>query len=117
MTKKDVRGYLEDFIGRIERIEAFSQYGRDAFFENDMMQDGIIRNFEVLGEIVKRLDGEFTAQHPLIPWRRIAGFRDFLVHHYERISLELVWQIIEDELPSLKASVQIILDAINEGDD
>lgn len=65
---------------RILRIEAFSAEGRDAFIADLMAQDAIIRNFEVMGEAVKRVPDSVRDQSPGIPWRKIAGFRDVLIH-------------------------------------
>lgn len=81
------------------------------------MQDAIIRNFEVMGEIVKRLGFEFTAQYPLIPWRRIAAFQDVVVHDYEGISLELIWQTIESELPALRSHIEALIETLPLGDE
>lgn len=106
---KDAKGYLEDLLERIDRVIEFSQDGRDAFFASKLLQDAIFRNFEVMGEIVKRLDKSFTDQHPQIPWRRIAGFRDVLIHDYEGVSLEVVWEVIERDLDTLRPSVELLL--------
>lgn len=68
-----------------------------------MIQDAVIRNFEVIGEAVKGLSIPFKDQHPSIPWKQIAGMRDFLIHVYFGVKLETVWQTIAKDLPPLKS--------------
>ena len=69
----------------------------------------MIRNFEVIGEATKQLSMELRQQYPEIPWRRIAGFRDVLIHDYMGIDLDEVWDVVERNLPDLKGKVEVIL--------
>jgi uncharacterized protein with HEPN domain len=94
---KDDRLYLDQILERIARIEDFPNDGREAFWESLMMQDAVIRNFEVIGEAVKRLSPELQSHHPDVPWRRIADFRNVLIHDYDEVKLPLVWNIIQNE--------------------
>lgn len=106
---KDDKAYLLDLLERIQRVEAFTQNGREEFFQSILIQDGVIRNFEVMGEIVKRLSQELKQNHPEVPWRQIAGFRDILIHEYLGIDLQRVWNVIEQNLSDLKAQIQLIV--------
>ncbi|MFN8419016.1 MAG: HepT-like ribonuclease domain-containing protein [Anaerolineae bacterium] len=72
--------YLRDILDRIRRIENYTSLGEDKFLDSEVHQDGVIRSFEVIGEIVKRLDVELLEQHPEIEWGNFAGFRDVLIH-------------------------------------
>ena len=99
---KKQRLYLTDILERIRRIELETEGGREAFIESFVIQDAVIRSFEVIGEIVKRLPASMTAAHPTIPWRQIAGFRDVLIHDYEQVDLAAVWRIVEDDLYTLR---------------
>jgi uncharacterized protein with HEPN domain len=74
-----------------------------------LIQDGVIRNFEVIGEAAKRIPSDFRIQQPNIPWRRISAFRDILIHAYDRVDLQEVWRIIEQELPPLKEAIRVLL--------
>ena len=79
------------------------------FIGSPMAQDAVIRNFEVIGEAVKRIPESMKEERPDIPWRRIAGLRDVLIHQYLRVDLEAVWAIVRDDLPEFKQAVAEIL--------
>ncbi|OCR02928.1 hypothetical protein BCD67_03280 [Oscillatoriales cyanobacterium USR001] len=101
--------YLRDIRDRIQRIEAYTQGGKAEFFQSPLIQDGVIRSFEVMGEAVKRLSPELRQSYPEIPWRQIAGFRDVLIHDYTGIDLDEVWNVVERNLPTLKSKIFEIL--------
>ncbi len=76
-----------------------------------MIQDAVIRNLEIIGEATKRLSWEIRENHPDIPWRKMAGLRDVLIHEYLRVDLEEVWIIVDTNLPVLKRKInQMIID-------
>lgn len=79
------------------------------FIGSPMAQDAVIRNFEVIGEAVKRIPESLKEERPDIPWRRIAGLRDVLIHQYLRVDLEAVWAIVRDDLHEFKQAVAEIL--------
>ena len=79
------------------------------FIGSPMAQDAVIRNFEVIGEAVKRIPESMKEERPDIPWRRIAGLRDVLIHQYLRVDLEAVWAIVRDDLHEFKQAVAEIL--------
>lgn len=106
---KDDRLYLEHIRECIERIEAYTQSGQIQFMESTLIQDAVIRNFEIIGEAVKQISDETLDKIPEIPWRRIAGFRDVLIHGYMGIEMEEVWRVVEKNLPELKEAVEYLL--------
>lgn len=73
-----------------------------ASFEEDLMrQAAIIRQIEIMGEATKRLSSSFRTTHPEIPWSKIAGMRDILIHSYDRVDLDEVWTTIQVAIPHL----------------
>lgn len=97
--------YLDHIAERIRRIEECAQEGKEAFESSPILQDAVIRNFEVIGEAVKQLSPGLRDRYPSIPWRRVAGFRDVLIHDYMGVDLNEVWNVIEKDLPRLKETV------------
>ncbi len=71
----------------------------------------IIRCVEVVGEATRRLGPQFEGQHPGVPWRLIAGMRNRLIHGYDGIDLDLLWETISEDIPKLLPAVEAILRA------
>jgi uncharacterized protein with HEPN domain len=74
-----------------------------------LIQDGVIRSFEVIGEAVKQISSELRQSHPEVPWRQMAGFRDVLIHDYMGLDLNEVWNVVERDLPDLKGNILLVL--------
>ena len=109
MTEND-RLYLQHIQESIAWIEKYTSSGREHFMESHLTQDGVIRNFEIIGEAVKRISDETLGETPQIPWSRISRFRDVLIHGYMNIELTEVWNVIEDHIPALKQAVIQLLE-------
>ncbi|MBW4577993.1 MAG: DUF86 domain-containing protein [Tildeniella nuda ZEHNDER 1965/U140] len=105
--------YLSEIVNRMQRMQRYTQSGRTEFFQSTLIQDGVIRNFEVIGEAVKRLSSELKQTYLDIPWRLIAGFRDVLIHNFLGISLSSVWNAVEQDLPALKRAIELILQELD----
>ena len=108
----DDKVYLQDILEHLTRIELYTQGGEAEFLQSSLIQDGVIRCFEVVGEAVKLLSPELKQNYPEIPWRRIAGFRDVLIHNYAGIDLVEVWNVVKYNLPDLKSKIVQILSEI-----
>jgi uncharacterized protein with HEPN domain len=110
---KGDRIYLLHIRDAIQRIVEYTREGRDAFFARPMIQDAVVRNLEIIGEAVKNLTETLKADHPDIPWKRIAGMRDKMIHEYFGVNLQLVWEAVERDLPPLHSSIDSMLRQLN----
>jgi len=106
---KDDKLYLIHISECIERIESYTQEGREAFLQSRMTQDAVIRNFEVIGEAAKQISPSFREAHPEITWRRLVAFRDVLIHAYFKIDFQEVWRVVVEDMPVVKQQVQELL--------
>ncbi len=93
------KAYIDDMIGAIEKILSFSKgLTYEEFISNRMAHDAIIRNFEILGEGVKRIPFKFQRQYKHIPWQHMYALRNFIVHEYFDLDEEIIWEIIQNDL-------------------
>jgi uncharacterized protein with HEPN domain len=104
--------YLRHVLDAIGKIESYVKVGHDEFMAASHWQDAVIRQLEIIGEAVKRLSPEVTKRQPNIPWRRIAGMRDVLIHDYMGVDLEAVWQVTQHSLPQLRQAVEELLEIV-----
>ena len=107
---KDDRLYLIHISECIERIGSYTA-GQDKqqFIDSTLLQDAVIRNLQTLAESTQRLSDETKSRAGEIDWFKIAGFRNVLVHDYLGVDIERVWNILEKDLPVLKAAVERLL--------
>ncbi len=105
--------YIEDIIECIEIIEEYTSLKTiDEFSDNQLLQDGVIRRLEIIGEAVKKIDPALKAKYPDVKWREIAGMRDVLIHDYFGVNVKRVWKVVESELDSLKSNLKKIMEEI-----
>ena len=104
------RVYLEDILAAAARITEYSgKRSQEKLFANRMATDAILRNLEIVGEAAKHIPPNVRRRFPEVPWKRIAGLRDILVHEYFGINRPIVWDIIRNELPKLEGHIKKIL--------
>lgn len=87
--------YLRDLLQELDDISAFSADGKDAFMADVKTQKAVVRSYEIVGEIAKRLPADVHAAPPHIDWRKLITFRDFLAHNYDVIGLRYAWDAVE----------------------
>lgn len=109
MSKRDPLVLLEDITVAIQKIGRYtSQMDRDAFLEDELVTDAVARNLEIIGEATRQLPEEFRRNHPEVPWTQIAGLRNRIVHDYFGLDLEIIWEIIQHDLPELEKHVRAL---------
>ncbi len=108
--KRDELVYLRHVLDAIQRIEKYiGGVDEEAFRGRTLIQDGVIRQLEIIGEAVEHLPAVVRDKYPDVPWQDIAGTRDKLIHHYFGVSLDEVWLMVQRDIPVLKVEVVAIL--------
>ncbi len=113
--KRTYMDYILDILSSIQEIEEFVE-GMDfkEFVRDKKTVNAVIRSLEVMGEAVKKIPSEIRDKYHEIPWKYIAGMRDKLIHEYHGVDLEIVWEVIEKEIPPLKPKFEKILEELKE---
>ena len=110
MSERADAVYLQDIIISIEAIEQYlSGISEEDFIANQMIQDAVIRRFEIIGEAATQMTKEFKENFPVIEWRLMTDMRNKLIHGYFGASASLIYETSKVNLPELKIKLQAIL--------
>lgn len=108
--QKEPKIYIEHMLSCIQNIQTYiGNLSKDNFMDNKLVQDAVIRNFEVMGEASKNITKSFQEQFPQLPWTQMKGMRNILIHDYMKVDLEAVWETIINYLPVLKTNLENII--------
>ncbi len=108
--KKEFLDYLEDIIEAMESVTRFVEnIDYFDFTEDDKTTSAVIRKLEIIGEAIKKVPAKVKKEYPEIPWKKMAGMRDKLIHEYFGIDLKRVWRTIKEDIPYLKPKIRDIL--------
>lgn len=104
--KRDESVYVSHILDAIEKIEEYvAGIDETSFYKTTLIQDGVIRQLQIVGEAVKKLSDGLRDEYSHIPWQEIAGMRDKLVHDYFGVDMEEVWLTVKDDIPLLKSEI------------
>ncbi len=110
MSERSAELLLEDMLESCDRIlEYTNKLTYDDFRKNYLVVDAVVRNFTVIGEAAGRIPDDFKRKHSEIDWDRIRGFRNRIVHDYFGIDYQIVWLIIENNIPELRDLIRNII--------
>ncbi|MBM3129256.1 MAG: DUF86 domain-containing protein [Chloroflexi bacterium] len=110
--KKDDIGLLRDILDAIMRIEYHLRgMNENRFAKNWTRQDAVIHQIQVIGEVARNISDDFQEQHPEIPWPKMIGMRNKIVHDYGNVDIQLAWDTAKNDIPQLK---QIIVQLVGE---
>lgn len=112
MRREDER--LRDILDAIVAIERYANHGKTAFDEQELIQVWMVHQLQIIGEAANALSKGTLNNYPDIPWKQIIGFRNLVVHEYFRVSLNLVWSIVQNNIPPLKMTIERTLEDFNE---
>jgi uncharacterized protein with HEPN domain len=106
---RDVVTLTDAYIALIAIRDFVAGMTKDEFVSDDKTQSAVLHKLMLIGEAIKRLSSDFRQAHSGVDWKGYAGFRDVLIHQYDDVNLETVWDIVDNELPLLLAQVERLL--------
>lgn len=110
---RDVKLYLADIELACKKIIRYtSGFAFREFTQDDEKYDAVLRNLGIIGEAVKHIPDDMREKYPRIKWRKIAGLRDIVAHEYFGISDELIWDIVQNEIPHLLKSIKALVKSL-----
>lgn len=108
--EKNIMLYIEDILESIDKIEEYiGEIKKENFYRNTQLQDSVLRRLEIIGEATKNIPFAFRNKHVIVPWKRMAGMRDVLIHEYFGVNLKRVWRVAKKDLPRLKKEILKII--------
>jgi uncharacterized protein with HEPN domain len=107
---KQLEPFLIHILDEINYLVSTADISYSEFKRNETLKRSFVRALEVIGEATKNIPDDFRKKHPQIPWKKMAGLRDILIHHYFGINYKMVWDVVKNQVPDLKTNIQSILE-------
>jgi len=108
--KKDDTVYLRHILDAIDLIEEYTnEMSENEFLSNLMARDAVVRQIEIIGEAARNISDEFRDSYPKVPWRKMIGIRNKIIHEYFNVDFSIVWDTVQDDLPDLKNIIRSML--------
>ncbi len=106
---------LIDILKATRQIISYSEdIKKQDLQQDDEKQAAILYRMIIVGEATKRLSAEFRQQYPMIPWREMAGLRDVVIHDYDELDFDILWNVIQVNLPEILPQLQLIFNSLND---
>lgn len=113
MPPRNWRVRIQDILMSIAKIERYTaSLSYEDFIADESRVDAVILNLIRIGEAARSISPDIEHRYPEIPWNRMRGMRNMIVHEYFRVSLPVVWQTVQTDLPPLVAALTSILDSV-----
>jgi len=108
--KREFLDYLQDILDSIADMESFiSGMPLDGFKGDRKTINAVVRSLEIIGEASKKVPVAVQKKYPDVPWKKMAGMRDKLIHEYFGIDEEIVWKVASEEIPAVKPAIKKML--------
>ena len=102
--------FVEDILDAMNKAEVLLEGVNYPQFEDDFrINYAVVRALEIIGEAVKRLPEDLYQRYPKLPWRGMAGMRDRIIHGYDNVDLQIVWDVVKRDIPQIKPKIEQIL--------
>lgn len=110
MKRREVRDYIRDILVAVDDSESFVEGMTFEQFEKDKKTvHAVVRNLEIIGEAAKNIPADIRVKYGDVPWKRMIGMRDKVIHGYFGVNVKTLWTTVKDDLPPLKKLVQRML--------
>ena len=103
---RDYNERLLDILEAIENIEKYASRGHEVFEHDELIQTWIVHHLQIIGEAASSLPDSFREKHPEVPWSKIIGMRNILVHNYFGVDVDVVWAVVVNDIPDLKQKIE-----------
>jgi uncharacterized protein with HEPN domain len=102
--------YIEDILDAMSKAELLLEGVSYSQFESDFkINFAVVRALEIIGEAAKRLPEELRQRYPDIPWKGMSGMRDRIIHGYDNVDLQIVWDVVKRDIPKLRPKIEALL--------
>ncbi len=110
MKGRDYQDYIQDILDSIKDIKSFiSGINFEEFKRDKKTLNAVVRSIEIIGEAAKKIPKSLRDKYYDIPWKKMSGMRDKMIHEYFGIDVEILWKVVKDDIPPLKSSIQEML--------